>query len=71
MTNFDCYGVAKELAVYLDHEGYAAEAGKLRDAGKQVELVDFNGLDRQLADSSVHTTMLDRSDAILRKTLGL
>ena len=46
-------------------------AGKLRDAGKQVELVEFNGLDRQLADSSVHTTMLDRSDAILRKTLAL
>jgi dipeptidyl aminopeptidase/acylaminoacyl peptidase len=46
-------------------------ASKLRDAGKQVEYIEFKGLDHQLPDDGVRTQMLDKSDAFLRTALGL
>ncbi len=46
-------------------------ASKLRGAGKQVELVEFKGLDHQLEDDTVRTQMLDKSDTFLRTALGL
>ena len=44
---------------------------RLRDAGRQVELVEFPGLDHQLEDSAARARMLGRSDAFLRQALGL
>ena len=44
---------------------------RLRDAGRQVELVEFDGLDHQLEDSAARTRMLRRSDAFLRSALGI
>lgn len=46
-------------------------AGRLRDAGRPVDYVEFKGLDHQLDDSNARTEMLDTSDAFLRKALGL
>lgn len=46
-------------------------ASKLRGAGKQVELVEFKGLDHQLEDGTVRTQMLDKADGFLRTALGL
>lgn len=46
-------------------------ASKLRGAGKQVELVEFKGLDHQLDDDTARTRMLDKSDGFLRAALGL
>lgn len=46
-------------------------AGKLRDAGKQVDLVIFPGLDHQLPSAEARTRVLSQSDAFLRKALGL
>jgi dipeptidyl aminopeptidase/acylaminoacyl peptidase len=46
-------------------------AGKLRGAGKSVELVEFKGLDHQLDDDKVRTLMLDKSDVFLRTAMGL
>lgn len=45
--------------------------GKLRGAGKAVELVTYPGLDHQLDDTDARTDMLRKSDAFLRKSLGL
>ncbi len=44
---------------------------RLRDAGKQVELVEFAGLDHQLEDSAARIRMLRESDAFLRRALGI
>ena len=46
-------------------------AGKLREAGKQVDLVIFPGLDHQLPSSDARTRVLSQSDAFFRKALGL
>jgi dienelactone hydrolase len=45
--------------------------GKLRDAGKTVELVEFKKLDHQLDDSQARAEMLAKSDAFLRKSMGM
>ena len=45
--------------------------GRLRDAGKKVELVEFRGLDHQLADGAARASMLEKSDAFLRAALGM
>jgi dipeptidyl aminopeptidase/acylaminoacyl peptidase len=44
---------------------------RLRDAGKSSELVVYPGLEHSLRDSSVRADMLRRSDAFLRRSLGL
>jgi dipeptidyl aminopeptidase/acylaminoacyl peptidase len=46
-------------------------AGKLREAGGSVELVEFDGLDHQLDDSTARTMMLTRADQFLRVSLKL
>lgn len=46
-------------------------AAQLRSAGKPVDYVEYEGLDHQLDDSKARTEMLARSDAFLRKALGL
>jgi len=46
-------------------------AGRLKDAGRAVELVEFKKLDHQLDDSAARATMLAKSDAFLRNALGL
>ena len=46
-------------------------AGRLRGAGKSVELVEYKGLDHALDDSAVRAEMLDKSDAFLRQAMGL
>ena len=45
--------------------------GKLKSAGKSVELIEFKGLEHQLEDPAARTTLLMRSDAFIRKALGL
>ncbi|TCM21974.1 dipeptidyl aminopeptidase/acylaminoacyl peptidase [Novosphingobium sp. PhB165] len=44
---------------------------RLRDAGKQVELVTFPGLAHSLDDSAARTKVLEQSDGFLRKALAL
>jgi dipeptidyl aminopeptidase/acylaminoacyl peptidase len=44
---------------------------RLQDAGRNSELVVFEGLDHGLRDSAVREQMLERSDAFLREALGL
>jgi dipeptidyl aminopeptidase/acylaminoacyl peptidase len=46
-------------------------ASKLKGAGKQVELVEYKGLDHQLNDDQARTQMLDKSDGFLRAALGV
>lgn len=46
-------------------------ASRLKAAGKQVDYVEFDGLDHQLADDAARTRMLHGSDAFLRQALGL
>jgi dipeptidyl aminopeptidase/acylaminoacyl peptidase len=46
-------------------------ASRLKGAGKQVEYVEFEGLDHQLDDSAARTKLLDRSDGFIRAALGL
>lgn len=46
-------------------------ADKLRGAGKSVEYVEYKDLDHQLEDDGARAEMLDKSDAFLRKALGL
>lgn len=43
----------------------------LQSAGKQVTLVEFDGLDHHLEDAAARTRMLSDSDSFLRKHLGL
>ena len=44
---------------------------RLRSAGRQVELVEYPGLDHQLMDSATRAQVLRRSDAFLRQALGM
>jgi dipeptidyl aminopeptidase/acylaminoacyl peptidase len=44
---------------------------RLKDAGKQVTYVEFDGLDHQLASADARTQLLADSDAFLRRSLGL
>ena len=46
-------------------------ASRLRSAHKQVELVEFKGLDHQLDDTAARTKMLDKTDTFLRTSLGI
>lgn len=46
-------------------------ADRLKDAGKQVELVEFPKLDHYLQDNTARTRLLSQSDAFLRKAMGL
>ena len=46
-------------------------AGRLKAAGKSVELVEFHALDHQLNDSNARAKMLDKADGFLRSTLAL
>jgi pimeloyl-ACP methyl ester carboxylesterase len=46
-------------------------AARLKDAGRAAEYVEFDGLDHQLDDTRARTEMLDKSDAFLRRALGL
>jgi len=43
----------------------------LRRAGKQGQLVRYQGLDHQLNDSKILTDLLTRSDVFLRKSMGM
>ena len=46
-------------------------ARRLKDAGKQADLIIYDKLDHYLEDSEARTDMLSRSDAFLRKSLGI
>jgi dipeptidyl aminopeptidase/acylaminoacyl peptidase len=46
-------------------------AERLKAAGKECELVTWDKLDHQLEDSEARTQMLRKSDAFLRKAMGL
>ncbi|WP_332306559.1 alpha/beta hydrolase family protein [Sphingomonas sp. PAMC 26605] len=46
-------------------------ASRLRAAGKQVDYVEFHGLDHQLDDSDARPQLLDKADAFLRTALKL
>lgn len=46
-------------------------ASKLRGAGKPVELVEYKGVAHSLNDSAVRAEMLEKSDAFLRKSMGM
>jgi dipeptidyl aminopeptidase/acylaminoacyl peptidase len=46
-------------------------ADKVKDAGGKVELIEFKGLDHQLDDDTARTTMLNKADTFLRKSLGM
>ncbi|MBN8816067.1 MAG: S9 family peptidase [Sphingomonas sp.] len=46
-------------------------AGKLKSLGGKVELVEFNGLDHQLADSAARAQLLAKADAFLRASMGM
>lgn len=46
-------------------------ADRLRDAGKQVELVEFQKLDHYLQSNAARTRLLSQSDAFLRKAMSL
>ncbi|MEY4239919.1 MAG: hypothetical protein RL339_2520 [Pseudomonadota bacterium] len=46
-------------------------ADRLKDAGKQVELVEFRKLDHYLQDNAARARLLAQSDAFLRKAMGL
>lgn len=45
-------------------------AGKLKGAGKAVELLTFDGLDHQLEDSAARTRLLERADGVIRAAIG-
>jgi dipeptidyl aminopeptidase/acylaminoacyl peptidase len=45
-------------------------ADALRDAGKPVEFVEFDGLDHQLEDSGARSQMLAKIGALLDRTIG-
>jgi dipeptidyl aminopeptidase/acylaminoacyl peptidase len=44
--------------------------GRLRAAGKRVEMMTFEGLDHQLEDGSARAKMLERADGFIRAALG-
>jgi dienelactone hydrolase len=55
--------------VGVSHSRLMAE--RLRGAGKSVDYTEFAGLDHYLEDSQARATMLAKSDAFIRKALGL
>lgn len=46
-------------------------ASRLKGAGKQVELIEFHGLDHQLEEGAARATLLYKSDTFLRAALHL
>ena len=46
-------------------------ASRLKDAGKQVELVEYHGLDHYLEDDTARAAMLGKADAFLRSAMHL
>lgn len=44
---------------------------RLKDAGRAVTLVEFSGLDHQLASAKARSQLLAQSDVFIRKALGL
>lgn len=58
----------------LDVNERVTQSRSMRDAaqkaGKQVELVEFNGLDRDLEDSAARSTMLLKTGQLLERTIG-
>jgi dipeptidyl aminopeptidase/acylaminoacyl peptidase len=60
---------ALDLNVEIRHSRVMRD--RLRDAGKSVELVEYPDLDHQLEDSAVRAELLRRSDAFLRRNLGI
>lgn len=45
--------------------------GRLKGAGKKVELIEYKGLDHQLDDNVARADMLDRADKFLRSSMGM
>lgn len=68
---------APVLLFHADHDANVGVsesrvmASRLRSAGKQVEYVEFKGLDHQIDDSDARTEMLDRADTFLRASLKM
>ncbi len=60
-----------ELDLNVEIRHARAMRDRLRDAGKQVELVEYPGLDHQLQDSAIRAQMLRRTDAFLRQTMAI
>ena len=58
----------------FDASERVTQSRSMRDAaqkaGKQVELVEFNGLDRDLEDSAARSTMLLKTGQLLERTIG-
>lgn len=46
-------------------------ASRLKSAGREVDYVEYKGLDHQLEDSAVRAEMLDRADSFLRRVLAV
>ncbi|MBX9858595.1 MAG: S9 family peptidase, partial [Sphingomonas sp.] len=46
-------------------------ASRLKGAGREVDYVEYKGLDHQLEDSTVRAEMLDRADSFLRRALAI
>lgn len=59
----------EDFNVFLEQSQRMEKA--LRNAGRAVELVTFDGLDHYLEDTAARTRLLRESDAFLRKALGL
>lgn len=59
----------RDINVSVRHARLMAD--RLRDAGKQHELVIYPKLDHYLEDSAARTDMLRKSDAFLRTAMGL
>ena len=60
---------AMDANVEISHSRRMAD--RLKGAGADVELVTWDNLDHQLEDSDARAQMLGKSDAFLRKALGL
>jgi dipeptidyl aminopeptidase/acylaminoacyl peptidase len=52
------------------YEQSAKMDAALRSAGKQSELLTFDGLDHQLEDSDARTQMLTKIGELLERTIG-
>lgn len=59
----------KDLNVDIGHA--RSMQGKLKGAGKTVTLVEFPGLDHQIAEAGARARLLAESDAFLRRALGM
>ncbi len=46
-------------------------AARLKSAGREVDYVEYKGLDHYLIDSTVRAEMLDRADSFLRRVLAV